>query len=200
MAMTFNELKELIEASSVQVSNFNVSGEVAVKILNDFQKANNKDLMEALAMATAIKTAQQVEADAAKAEAEAAAQKAEEQRNAWREILTGLNEKQKTVALYLKGVLQYTINEGIIIIGQSIIDAIVNNEGSFQIAVRITMALDKAQNLNVSNRQQYDKEIEDFLSDIGSIIRRNNNDSVIDKINKTFDTYIEMSAATPSEE
>ena len=198
--MTFNELKELIEASSVQVSNFNVSGEVAVKILNDFQKANNKDLMEALAMATAIKTAQQVEADAAKAEAEAAAQKAEEQRNAWREILTGLNEKQKTVALYLKGVLQYTINEGIIIIGQSIIDAIVNNEGSFQIAVRITMALDKEQNLNVSNRQQYDKEIEDFLSDIGSIIRRNNNDSVIDKINKTFDTYIEMSAATPSEE
>lgn len=198
--MTFNELKDLITASNIAVNNFNVSGEIATKLLNDFQKASSKDLVEALAMATAITTAQQIAEDQQKAEAEAAAQKAEEERTAWREILTSLNEKQKTVALYLKGVLQYTTNEGIIIIGQSIIDAIVNNEGSFQIAVRLTMALDKAQNLNVSNRQQYDKEIEDFLSDIGSIIRRNNNDSVIDKINKTFDTYIEMSAATPSEE
>lgn len=198
--MTFNELKELIDASTVQVSNFNVSGEVTTKLLNDFQKVDNKDLMEALAMATAIKTAQQVADDTAKAEAEAAAQKAEEERNAWREILTSLNEKQRTVSLYLKGVLQYTTNEGIIIIGQSIIDAIVNGEGSFEIAVRITMAMDKAQNMNVSNRQQYDKEIEDFLSDIGSIIRRNNNDSVIDKINKTFDTYIAMSSTPVPEE
>ena len=198
--MTFNELKDMVTGTGIEVGNFNVSGEIAVKMLNDFERVDNKDLAEALMMATAIKTAQQVAEDRQNAEAEAKAKAEEEQRNAWREILTGLNEKQKTVALYLKGVLQYTTNEGIIIIGQSIIDAIVNNEGSFQIAVRITMALDKAQNLNVSNRQQYDKEIEDFLSDIGSIIRRNNNDSVIDKINKTFDTYIEMSAATPSEE
>lgn len=193
MTFNFNELKDMVTGTGIEVGNFNVSGEIAVKMLNDFERVDNKNLMDALAIAMAIKTAEHVEAEA-KAKAE------EEQRNAWREILTGLNEKQKTVALYLKGVLQYTTNEGIIIIGQSIIDAIVNNEGSFQIAVRITMALDKAQNLNVSNRQQYDKEIEDFLSDIGSIIRRNNNDSVIDKINKTFDTYIEMSAATPSEE
>lgn len=198
--MTFNELKDLITASNIAVNNFNVSGEIATKLLNDFQKADDKDLMEALIMATAVKAEQQISEDQQKAEAEAAAQKAEEERTAWREILTSLNEKQKTVALYLKGVLQYSTNDGIQIIGNAIIDAIVNNEGSFQVAVRLTMALDKAQNLNVSNRQQYDKEIEDFLSDIGSIIRKNNNDPVIDKINKTFETYIEMSSTSPSEE
>lgn len=78
MAMTFNELKELMTASNIEVNNFNVSGEIATKLLNDFQKVDDKDLMEALIMANAVKAAQQMESDAAaKAEEEAAKAEAE---------------------------------------------------------------------------------------------------------------------------
>lgn len=198
--ITFNQVKEFTEELGCPVNN--VTGEIVTEILNKFEKANNQDLMDALAVINTIKAGEQMLEEKAKAEAEAkakeaeeAAKAAEEQRTAWRNTLLSLNEKQRTVAIYIKGVLQYTINDGIRIIGNAVIESIVNAEGTFEIAVRITKAMDKAQILEVSDRQRYDSEIEDFLSDIDEIIRNNNNDTIVDRINKAFETYADMTPA-----
>jgi len=200
--ITFNQVKEFTEELGCPVNN--VTGEIITEILNKFEKANDQDLMDALSVITTIKAGEQMLEEKAKAEAEAkakeaeeAAKAAEEQRTAWRKTLLSLNEKQRTVAIYIKGVLQYTVNDGIRIIGNAVIESIVNTEGTFEIAVRITKAMDKAQILEVSDRQRYDSEIEDFLSDIGEIIRNNNNDQIIDRINKAFETYADMTPAEP---
>ena len=202
--ITFNKVKDAVEAAGIPVNNFNSTGEIATKILNDFEKINKHDFLEALAIVSVVEAgeAEKAREEEILREAEAkakeeAAKAAEEQRTAWRNTLLSLNEKQRTVAIYIKGVLQYTVNDGIRIIGNAVIESIVNAEGTFEIAVRITKAMDKAQILEVSDRQRYDSEIEDFLSDIGEIIRNNNNDTIVDKINKAFETYADMTPAEP---
>lgn len=204
--ITFNKVKEFTDELGCPVNN--VTGEIVTEILNKFEKVNDEDLVAALSVISTIKAGEQMMAEKAKAEAKAeaeakareaeeAARIAEEQRTAWRKTLLSLNEKQRTVAIYIKGVIQYTINEGIVRIGNAVIQSIINAEGSFEIAVRITKAMDKAQNLEVSDRQRYDSEIEYFLSNIGEIIRANNNDQIIDRINKAFETYADMTPAEP---
>lgn len=200
--ITFNKVKEFTEELGCPVNN--VTGEIVTEILNKFDKVNDDDLTSALAVISTIKAGEQIMEEKAKAEAEAKVREAEEaarlaeaERTAWRKTLLSLNEKQRTVAIYIKGVLQYTINDGIRIIGNAVIESIINAEGTFEIAVRITKAMDKAQGLEVSARPAYDAEIENFLSDIGEIIRANNNDQIIDRINKAFETYADMTPAEP---
>jgi hypothetical protein len=195
--ITFNKVKEAVEAAGVPVNNFNSTGEIATKILNDFEKIDKNDFLEALAIVSTVEAGEAAKAREEEILREAEAKAAEEERNSWRNVLLSLNERQKTVALYIKGVLQYTRNDGIRIIGKAIIDSIVNDDNTFQIAVRLTKALDKSQNLEVADRQWYDAEIGDFLYDIMDIIEKNNEDVIIGKINKSFATYMEVSPAEP---